>query len=218
MTNIAIIESQSLLQESYKLILETQSFYNVIVQGVNYTELQKADQHLDVILLDIPNFIHYCEDTERSFQSPETQMIVLAQRGEERRVIDVMNEGVYGFLFEEMEANELLQAVRQVLNHKFYIHGQATHHLLTHSHQLLEEKKQNLHQEPPSCPLTKRPFQVLQYIAEGLSNQEIAAKVHISDKTVKNHVYDILDTLDVRNRTEAVIKAIQSGWITIPKV
>src|SRR5699024_3031515 len=157
----------------------------------------------------------YCEDTERSFQSPETQMIVLAQRGEERRVIDVMNEGVYGFLFEEMEANELLQAVRQVLNHKFYIHGQATHHLLTHSHQLLEENIQDLHQVLSFYPLTKRPFHVLQYIEEGLSNQEIAAKVHINDKPVKNHVYDILDTLDVRNRTEAVIKAIQSGWITI---
>src|SRR5699024_6388167 len=108
--------------------------------------------------------------------------------------------------------------VQQILRGKYYIHGQATHHLITFYSKQKGDKKPKEKRTIVANPLSQRVFQVLQLIAEGLSNEDIAKVMQISDKTVKNHVSHILIALEVNNRTAAVIKAIQNGWVTIPNL
>jgi len=219
MINIGIIESQTLLQESFKLILETQPSNKVLVHSNHYDDLRQVKESLDIVFLDIPNFQQCRNDMQHIILSKGTKIIVLAQRGEERFVTEAMDAKVQGFLFKEMEAEELLDALQQILKGKIYIHGQATHHLVTFFRKQIENKEQKgLIEQPTEEHLPKRMFQTLELAAQGLSNEEIASKMRVSDKTVKNQMSHILSILHVSNRTAAVVKAVQNGWVVIPKL
>src|SRR5699024_5086570 len=131
---------------------------------------------------------------------------------------EAMNAQVHGFLFKEMEADELLHAFQQILKGKMYIHGQATHHLVTFYQEQIEGRKQVNSIEKNTNPFPKRMFQTLQLAAQGLSNKKIANKMRVSNKTVKNQMSHILIILHVQSRTAAIVKAVQQGWIVIPKL
>jgi len=218
MINIGLIKSPGLVQESFKLMLETRDANHVLMQGSNYKDLKQVEQTLDIIVIDLPNFLHWREEAFPDTLSESTKLIVLAKSGEEHHVMEAIQAGVYGFLLEEMETEEFLYAVDQVAQGKYYIHGRASHHLMAlydpaiENNRRLQEK-----QNKPGNPITKRAFQALQLVAQGLNNEEISQYMQISEKTVKNHLANVLAVLQVRNRTEAVITAIQNGWMEVPQ-
>jgi len=218
MINIGLIKSPGLIQESFKLMLETQDPNQVLTQGSTYQDLEQVEQTLDIVVIDLPNFLRWSEEAFPDIFSESTKLIVLAKSGEEHHVMEAIKAGVYGFLLEEMETKEFLYAVDQVAQGKHYIHGRASHHLMTLYDPSVEEKR-HLQEQPnkPKNPLTKRAFQALQLVAQGHNNKEIAQSMQISEKTVKNHLANVLAVLQVRNRTEAVITAIQNGWMEVPE-
>lgn len=218
MINIGLIESQSLLRDSFKLMLETHSTNKVVFSSNHYLHLQYVEESLDVVLLDLPNFLQYNQNEEHTALTDETKLIVVAQTGEESSVVQAIEAQAWGFLLKEMETEEFLYAVEQVAQNKYYIHGRASHYIMASSLKSVEKETQRLEtSHRPVNPLPKRAFRALQLTAEGISNEEIAEEMQISEKTVKNHMSFVLASLQVRNRTAAVVKAIQNGWIVIPK-
>src|SRR5699024_6617359 len=216
--NIGFIKSPGLLRESFKLMLETRVSNRVLIQGHNYKDLEQVEQALDIVLIDLPNILRYSEEVSPDTFSENNKLIVLAKAGEEHYVIETIKAGAYGFLLEEMEAEEFLYAVEQVAQGKYYIHGRASHHLMTlYDSSTVEKRGPQEKNNQPRNPITKRAFQALQHVAQGLNNEEISQHMGISDKTVKNHLANVLAVLQVRNRTEAVITAIQNGWMEVPK-
>src|SRR5699024_5713412 len=171
MINIGLIKSPGLVQESFKLMLETRDANHVLMQGSNYKDLKQVEQTLDIIVIDLPNFLHWREEAFPDTLSESTKLIVLAKSGEEHHVMEAIQAGVYGFLLEEMETEEFLYAVDQVAQGKYYIHGRASHHLMAlydpaiENNRRLQEK-----QNKPGNPITKRAFQALQLVAQGLNN------------------------------------------------
>lgn len=136
-------------------------------------------------------------------------MAVFIQAGEEHYITKALQAGAHGFLMEEME-EEFLWAIDCIVKEQYYIHGRASHHLVTSYKPTQEELRYSTN------PLTKRAFQTLQLVAQGLNNEKVAQKKGISAKTAKNHTANVLITLNVQNRTGAVMKAIQNGWMEVP--
>lgn len=210
MINIGLIKSPTLLQESLKLLLETRKDHHIVAQSSDYRDLLQKEMELDVLLIDLPNFLRYSEETLPAPFAKQTKLIVLIQAGEEHHVTKAIKAGAYGFLLEEMEEEEFLWAIDRVAQGKYYIHGRASHHLMFPYEPTQEERHHSTN------PLTKRAFQTLQLVAQGLNNEEVAQKMGISPKTAKNHMSNVLLTLNVQNRTGAVMKSIQNGWMEVP--
>jgi NarL family two-component system response regulator LiaR len=119
---------------------------------------------------------------------------------------DGVEAGALGYLLKDSSPHQLLQAIRDV--HQ----GQSSLHP-TIARKLIRELNQPSELPPAEDPLTKRELQVLKLVAQGLSNQEIAAELVIAERTVTTHVSNILAKLHLANRTQATLYAIQEGLV-----
>src|SRR5699024_1641789 len=218
MINIGFIKSPGLLRESFKLMLETRVSNRVLIQGHNYKDLEQVEQALDIVLIDLPNFLRYSEEVSPDTFSENNKLIVLAKAGEEHYVVETIKAGAYGFLLEEMEAEEFLYAVEQVAQGKYYIHARSSHHLMTLYDSSTVEKRGNKQKNNTLMyPNTILAFKSLQLVVQVLNIEVISEHMGISELTVKNHLANVIAVLQVRNRTEAVITAIHNGWMEVPK-
>src|SRR5699024_2006538 len=121
-----------------------------------------------------------------------------------------------GYLLKEMDSNALVEAIRVVSEGGSYLHPKVTHNLVKEYRKLAEEnenKENFVFFSKPLHLLTRRECEVLQLLAEGKSNRDVAESLEISEKTVKNHVSNILQKLNVKDRTQAVVRAIKNGWV-----
>jgi NarL family two-component system response regulator LiaR len=146
--------------------------------------------------------------------SPNTRVIILTSFGEEEKVLPAIRAGAQGYLLKDIPPNELVQAVREVYLGRVQLHPEVAKKLMS----VVAAKKE----EPFSTHvatrseegLTEREQEVLQLIANGMNNREIAEKLVISEKTVKTHVSNILAKLHLDDRTQAAIYALRHGLTT----
>ena len=138
-------------------------------------------------------------------QAPHIQVMILTSFSDQDHVIPALEAGASGYQLKESDPDELVSAIRKLMNGENQLHPKVTTHLLT---QLTKssEKKVNFIDH-----LTKREKDVLKEIAKGKSNKEIGAALHITEKTVKTHVSNILSKLGVQDRTQAALYAVQHG-------
>src|SRR5690625_4112618 len=120
-----------------------------------------------------------------------------------------------------MDSDSLVEVILVVNKGDYYFYTKITHNLVKEYQRLsnkggaatLDYTGQSIHE--PLHILTKRECQVLQLLADGNSNRNISEKLYISEKTVKNHVSNILQKMKVKDRTQAVVKAIRNGWVEV---
>lgn len=226
---IVLIDDHQLFREGLKRILEMEPGFKVIGEGADgNAAAQLAEEHKpDVILMDInmPNMNGVSAAEKVKEISPETRVIILSIHDDEGYVYRTLRSGASGYLLKEMEANDLVEAVRAVANGGSYVHPKVTGKLIDEFRRLSEQERlTNLSVTYDSSgaanqrlieSLTKREREVLQLMAEGKSNRAIGEHLYISEKTVKNHVSSILQKLDVQDRTQAVVISIKNGWVTL---
>ncbi|WP_334110412.1 response regulator transcription factor, partial [Anoxybacillus sp.] len=151
---------------------------------------------------------------------PDTKVIILSIHDDESYVMHALQTGAMGYLLKEMDADALIEAVRVVAEGGSYLHPKVTHNLVKEYRRLVagesmgqEKQKQDVRR--PYHLLTRRECEVLQLLTDGKSNKGIADALFISEKTVKNHVSNILQKLNVNDRTQAVVVAIKNGWVEV---
>ncbi|MDY0408925.1 response regulator [Virgibacillus soli] len=221
---IVLIDDHKLFREGVKRILEFESAFKVIAEGDDGSEAPKLvrENQPDVVLMDInmPNIngIEATADLVRLF--PKTRIIILSIHDDESYVTHALKTGAQGYLLKEMDANSLIEAIKVVSEGGSYLHPKVTHNLVREYRRLSKETGQgsdlvNIKFQKPLHILTKRECQVLQLIAEGKSNRAVAESLYISEKTVKNHVSNILQKMNVNDRTQAVVTAIRKGWVEV---
>lgn len=120
----------------------------------------------------------------------------------------------------EIDTDSLLEAIKVVYDGGSYLHPKVTHNLVQEYRKLVEDREnksglERIEYRKPLHLLTRRECQVLQLLSEGQSNRKIAETLVISEKTVKNHVSNILQKMKVNDRTQAVVKAIKNGWVEV---
>lgn len=222
--NIVLIDDHKLFREGVKRILEFEPSFEIVAEGDDGETAPSLVKKYrpDVVLMDINmphiNGIQATADLVRLF--PKTRIIILSIHDDENYVTHALKTGAQGYLLKEMDSNSLIEAIKVVSEGGSYLHPKVTHNLVREYRRLSKEPHSSaggseiIFQKPLHI-LTKRECQVLQLIAEGKSNKAVADALYISEKTVKNHVSNILQKMEVKDRTQAVVAAIRNGWVEV---
>ncbi len=211
-TKIVIIDDHQLFREGVKRILEFEQSFSVVAEGEDGNDaVTLVKEHSpDVVLLDIKmKEMNGIEATKKLIETyPETKVIILSIHDDENTVTHALKTGVSGYMLKEMDSNELIEAVKVVTEGGSYIHPKVTHKLVKEFRRLAAEKDNGTGYRQPEVRvplhlLTSRECEVLQLLADGKSNRGIGETLYISEKTVKNHVSNILQKMNVNDRTQA---------------
>ncbi|GIN64090.1 transcriptional regulatory protein DegU [Robertmurraya siralis] len=225
-TKIIIIDDHQLFREGVKRILDFEKTFEVVAEGDDGTEaISLVEEHQpDVVLMDInmPT-INGVEATRQLVERyPSTKVIILSIHDDESYVQHALKTGATGYLLKEMDADALIEAVKVVADGGSYLHPKVTHNLVKEYRRLAVEAAgvssgylQQVEIRRPLHLLTRRECEVLQLLADGKSNRGIGEALFISEKTVKNHVSNILQKMNVNDRTQAVVEAIKNGWVEV---
>jgi NarL family two-component system response regulator LiaR len=177
--------------------------------GVEAVEQAQALQP-DVILLDLmmPRKDGLEAIREIKQANPDARILVVTSFAEDEKVFPAIKAGALGYLLKDSPPELLLQAIYDVYRGESSLHP-------TIARKLIRELNQPPDLPPTEEPLSKRELEVLRLVARGLSNQEIAATLIVSEGTVRVHVSNILTKLHLANRTQAALYALQEGLASL---
>jgi NarL family two-component system response regulator LiaR len=184
----------------------------LVGEAADGLEVVKLVQTLqpDVVLLDLvmPHQDGLAAIIEIKRINPQIQILVLTSFADDEKVFPAIKAGAMGYLLKDASRQQLLQAIRQVAQGQASLHPQI-------ALKVMRELNQPSNLPPTENPLTDREVETLRLIARGLTNQEIAATLVISEYTVSRHVNSILQKLHLANRTQAVLYALRTGLATL---
>lgn len=203
---VLIVDDHEMVRMGLRMYLETEEDFEIVGEAANGEEglLMIEERQPDVVLMDIvmdtmDGIAATKEALRRAEQSKQSvQIIALTSFLEDQNVVAAVEAGAIGFLLKTAKANEIAKAIRNAYRGESTIEQQAAGALLKRVKQ--PRKKHDA--------LTRREREVLSLIGRGKSNQEIADELHIGIKTVKTHVSHILEKLEVEDRTQAAIYAV----------
>ena len=216
MIKVLIADDQALVRTGFRMILEAEDDVEVTGEATDGLEAIAVAQseRPDVILMDVrmPN-MNGIEATRKLVDKDDVdpiRVLILTTFDLDEYVYDALRAGASGFLLKDAPPEELVQAVRVVARGEGLIAPSITKRLIE---EIAQRPAQ--HTAPPEAlgSLTQRELEVLQLVARGLSNQEIAQELFVSETTVKTHVGRVLMKLEVRDRVQAVVLAYESGIV-----
>jgi len=207
---IIICDDQAVVRDGLELLLSLEKDIQVVgcaQDGAEAIELT-AQHQPDLVLMDLKmpgmNGIEATRQIRARF--PQVKVLVLTTYDDDEWVFDAIRAGANGYLLKDTPREKVIEAIRGTLAGKSFVDPSVAGKLLaqvssqqTHPTSLLTEK------------LTERETDVLRLLAKGLTNAEIAARLYLSEGTVRNHVSAILEKLGVSDRTQAAVIAIQHG-------
>lgn len=207
---VLLAEDHAVVREATAEIVDHQSDMRVVGQAGTGEEALALARELrpHVIVMDIamPR-VNGLEATRRIVaECPQCKVLVLTAREEERYVIQLLQAGATGYLPKTVDLGDLLEAIRSVARGEPVLPPEVASVVMRH---LAGEEPA----EPKARLLTERELEVLELAAQGLTNQEIGQRLHISVRTVEAHLTHVYNKLGVSSRTEAVVHAMQRGWI-----
>ncbi|MDD1514016.1 response regulator [Priestia megaterium] len=206
---ILIADDHHVVRKGLAFFLQTQPDLEIVGEASNGEEALKLATSLEphIVLMDLSMpILDGIEATkELKKQAPHIQVMILTSFSDQDHVIPALEAGASGYQLKESDPDELVAAIRKLMNGENQLHPKVTTHLLTRLTKSSEKKVNCIDH------LTKREKDVLKEIAKGKSNKEIGASLHITEKTVKTHVSNILSKLGVQDRTQAALYAVQHG-------
>lgn len=208
---VLIADDHPVVRDGLIAMLGTQPDFVVVAEASDGREMvMQAMQHApDVVLLDLemPGLDGVEALQQLRARLPNARVLVFTAFDTDERIIGAIQAGAQGYLLKGAPREELFGAIRAVARGESLLQPAVQSRLLRH---LREERDR-----APVESLTPREVQVLRLMAEGKTNKEIAAQLAITERTVKFHVGAILGKLGVGNRTEAVRRAAQLGWVKL---
>ena len=213
---VAVVDDQELFRRGLTMLLGVEEDIEVVGEagdGIAATELA-ASAVPDVILMDVRmpkrSGIEACVAIKDV--APTARIIMLTVSDEEADLYDAVKNGASGYLLKDSSIDEVAQAIRVVADGQSLISPSMAIKLLDEFKQMSRTDRQQV----PSPRLTDRELEVLKLVAQGLNNREIAKRLFISENTVKNHVRNILEKLQLHSRMEAVMYAVREKLLDIP--
>lgn len=208
MIRVLIADDHAIVRRGIRALLSESGGFEVVAEAANGQEtvLRAAETKPDVILMDLlmPG-MDGIEATRRiTSQQPGSRILVLTSFAADNKVFPAIKAGAQGYLLKDSSPEELVRAIRQVFRGEPALHP-------TIARKLLQEIAHPADLQPAPEALTPREMEVLQLIAQGLSNQEIADAIAVSEPTVRTHVSRILGKLHLASRTQAALYAIRAG-------
>jgi len=214
-TRILLVDDQRLMREGLRILLELEPDLQVVGEaedGHSAVELYATLQP-DVVLMDVrmPG-MDGVEATWRLREHwPEARIIILTTFDDDEYVFEGLRAGARGYLLKDVSGHDLAEAVRTVAAGGALIEPSVTRKVIAEFARVAPPARPAGNALPE--PLSEREQQVVTLLAQGLSNREIAARLHLAPGTVKNYVTSILQKLGVRDRTQAALRARELGLI-----
>jgi DNA-binding NarL/FixJ family response regulator len=210
---VLLVDDQRLVRSGFRMILAAEPDIEVVGEAGDGVEAAEAARTLrpDVVLMDIrmPN-VDGIEATRRILAGPEPRphVLVLTTFDLDEYVYEALRAGASGFLLKDAPEDQLVAAIRVAADGGAMFSPSVTRRLIE------EFSSRGVREPPPAlAELTARELEVLRLLARRRSNPEIAADLVVSEHTVKTHVAHILQKLDLRDRTQAVVVAYESGVV-----
>jgi two-component system response regulator DegU len=206
---ILIADDHSMIRQGIKQILELEEDITVVALACNGNEaIELTRKHKpNIILMDInmpgTNGIEALQALKA--EDSDTKVLVLTMHDDRDFLFKALQMGAQGYVLKDAESSVLIEAIRNVFNGQSFIQPNMTKELVKEFNRVTLREKNKRDEDA----LTAREIEVLELIADGMINKEIAQKLFISEKTVKNHVSNIFRKLDVSDRTQAAIYAFK---------
>jgi DNA-binding NarL/FixJ family response regulator len=176
----------------------------------------------DIILMDLslpaPGGIETTQRIKREL--PSAGIIVLAVSEDEDALFDAIKAGAAAFILKDVAPDDLVAIIRRVAGGEYLINDKVFAKPAVASRVLKEFRELAIYGQeaaPIFAPLSPREVEILDNIAQGMTNKQVAYALSISEQTVKNHMSSILRKLSVNDRTQAVVYAMRQGWIRMPE-
>jgi DNA-binding NarL/FixJ family response regulator len=209
MISLLLVDDQNLIREGLRAMLELEPDLTVIGTADNgKTALEQVEAlHPNVVLMDVRMPVMDGRDATRLIcdRFPDTKVLVLSTFDDDQYISDAMRAGAKGYLLKDMPSEELAQAIRLLYCGYTQFAPGLFEKLMSH----VGEAETSTARQPTEAliQLTPREQDVLELIADGSTNRDIAQQLHISEGTVKSHVTHLLTRLNLRNRAQLAIYA-----------
>ena len=213
MIRIVLVDDQTLVRQGIRSLLELAGDVSIVAEAADGDEAVAVIQRErpEVVLLDLRMPKKNGVDVLRALRAAEAlpPTIVLTTFDDDEALLEAVRAGAKGYLLKDVSLERLTDAIRAVARGESLIRPAVTERVLRG----LEHVRGDFEALDPPDPLTRREIEVLRLMAGGYSNREIADALGTAEGTVKNHTSSILSKLGVRDRTRAVLKALERGYI-----
>jgi DNA-binding NarL/FixJ family response regulator len=212
-----IVDDHALFRRGLEMVLAAEDDIELVGEASDGTEaVQKAGESLpDVVLMDIrmpkSSGIEACRAMKEV--APSSKIVMLTISDEEEDLFEAIRAGASGYLLKDIPLDEVADVVRAVHGGQSLINPSMAAKLLTEFAALNKRDQEERAEQVPPPKLTDREMQVLKLVAKGMNNRDIAKELFISENTVKNHVRNILEKLQIHSRMEAVMIAVREKLI-----
>ncbi|WP_273122900.1 response regulator [Metabacillus sp. HB246100] len=208
---VVIADDHHIVRRGLKFFLKTQKNIEIIGEATNGREAVELVLQLkpDVVLMDLsmPEMDGVMATREIRASDTEVKIIILTSYADQDHVIPAIRAGASGYQLKDIEPDELVTTIQDVMKGESKLHPKVTSHVMAH----VSIEKQAQHAKHDD--LTNREKDVLNELATGKSNKEIASALFITEKTVKTHVSNILSKLELSDRTQAALYAVKHGIV-----
>jgi DNA-binding NarL/FixJ family response regulator len=212
-----IVDDHALFRRGLEMVLAAEDDIELVGEASDGAEaVQKAGESLpDVVLMDIrmpkSSGIEACRAMKEV--APSSKIVMLTISDEEADLFEAIRAGASGYLLKDIPLDEVADVVRAVHGGQSLINPSMAAKLLTEFAALNKRDQEERAEQVPPPKLTDREMQVLKLVAKGMNNRDIAKELFISENTVKNHVRNILEKLQIHSRMEAVMIAVREKLI-----
>ncbi len=221
--SVMIVDDHPIMREGLRNILQTQDDISVIAEGEKGPQALELARDLqpDVVLLDIniPELNGIQVASKLKAERSKIAVVLLTAYDDDEQVLHAMRAGASAYCPKDIEPERLLNVIRQVAKGNYIIRDKVYNErgvqdwinttVEALSGTYVVDSGEHF------VPLSPREMEILRCVTRGLSNKEIATELGISHQTVKNHMTSILDKLNVEDRTQAAVYALQRGWVRV---
>ena len=213
--SIVVADDHEMVRSGFAGMLATQPDFSVVGTAADGAEAVRVCRELspDVVLMDVrmPG-MDGIEATRQLIRAADRapRVLILTTFDLDEYVYDAIRAGASGFLLKDVTAERLFDAVRVIAAGEALLAPSVTRRFIE---EFASMRRASTTQQPPTGALTPRETEVLTLVAEGLSNPEIAARLTVTEETVKTHVSRMLSKLGLRDRTQAVVYAYETGLV-----
>ncbi|MCL6646622.1 MAG: response regulator transcription factor, partial [Dehalococcoidia bacterium] len=210
---VLLVDDQLLFRKGLRALLSSEEDFEVVAEaGDGQEAVDKVRVYNpDIVLMDIhmPGMDGIQATRLIKSERPEVKVVILTVSDEEDDLFEAIKVGAEGYLLKNLRPEELAQMLRGVMSNEAPVSPAVASKLLGEF-----RRRPRRDEEPsPGQVLTAREQEILQLVAEGLSNAEIAARLYVVEGTVKNHLHNILEKLHLQNRVQAAAYAIREGYV-----
>lgn len=209
---VLVADDHAIVRHGIYALLETEPDIQVVGEAQDGRQAITEAQRLqpDVVLMDLVMPVVDGVEAIRRIRAcqPQVRVLVLTSFGGENQVFPAIKAGALGYILKDSTPSELVQAIRQVDRGESALHPAI-------ARMLVQELAQPSQRASAADPLTKRELEVLQLVAVGQCDREIADRLGISEATVRTHVSNILAKLNLGSRTQAALYALREGLVSL---